>query len=87
MAVKPEMIFGLLTCFAGIIGVVGGAELARRLRPYYKTADPLVCGIGLLVSSPLLFVAIITSGFCTPVTWVSNISLYMLDLIFKTTRN
>lgn len=39
---------------AGIAGVALGSILSNRLKHYWATADPVICGIGLLLSSPLL---------------------------------
>jgi len=49
------LIFGVITCLAGFAGVIIGsiwAQLWRRTNPH---ADPLVCGIGVLVSVPFLY--------------------------------
>jgi hypothetical protein len=42
---------------SGLIGVPLGSIVAQRLRARYPTIDPLICAIGLLISSPLLFAA------------------------------
>lgn len=39
---------------AGIAGVALGSVLSHQLKAFWATADPLVCGIGLLISAPLL---------------------------------
>jgi hypothetical protein len=49
------MIFGGVTMLAGMIGVPMGALLSTWLRQKYPRADPLICGIGLVVSA--IFVA------------------------------
>jgi hypothetical protein len=40
---------------SGLIGVPLGSILAQRLRSQYPGVDPMICAIGLLISSPLLF--------------------------------
>lgn len=47
--------FGLITAISGIIGVPLGAIVATKLRTTSLRADPLICAVGLLVSTPLIF--------------------------------
>lgn len=47
---------------AGLIGVPLGSALAQKLRVYWQQGDPLICAIGLLISAPLLFFAMITAN-------------------------
>lgn len=47
---------------SGLIGVPLGSLLAQRLRSRYPTIDPMICAIGLLVSSPLLFGASVSAS-------------------------
>lgn len=47
---------------SGLIGVPLGSLLAQRLRSRYPSIDPMICAIGLLVSSPLLFGASISAS-------------------------
>jgi uncharacterized membrane protein YfcA len=49
--------FGIIAMVSGLVGVPLGSLLAQRLRPQYPRIDPMICAIGLLVSSPLLFAA------------------------------
>ncbi|XP_043910127.1 protein spinster homolog 3-like [Protopterus annectens] len=55
---KESLIFGALTVATGVIGVIAGAEIARR---YKKNphADPTICAIALLITAPSLFFAIV----------------------------
>ncbi|GAB1292674.1 Protein spinster homolog 1 [Apodemus speciosus] len=52
------LIFGLITCLTGVLGVGLGVEISRRLRRFNPRADPLVCAAGLLGSAPFLFLAL-----------------------------
>ena len=61
--------FGVLTLVSSLAGVVGGAWLAQKLRPRYATADPLVCGVGLLASAPPLLVCLSFSRGPAAVTY------------------
>lgn len=54
--------FGLIGMASGSIGVPLGSALAQKLRHYSQQADPLICAIGLLISVPLLFFAMITAN-------------------------
>jgi uncharacterized membrane protein len=66
-----SLIFGVVTCLAGFLGVGLGAESARRFRRSNPRADPLVCAFGLLACTPFLFFAIVMSKYNTIATWVS----------------
>lgn len=42
---------------AGILGVPLGSYLSQKVRPRLGSADPLICGGGLLLSAPLFLAA------------------------------
>uniref|UniRef100_A0A8C4NAZ5 SPNS lysolipid transporter 1, lysophospholipid n=2 Tax=Eptatretus burgeri TaxID=7764 RepID=A0A8C4NAZ5_EPTBU len=67
---RVSLIFGVLTCVSGVIGVGMGAEIARRLKLRNPRADPLVCAVGLLSSAPFLFLALTTAVYNTTLTYV-----------------
>ncbi|XP_078539677.1 protein spinster homolog 3-like [Lissotriton helveticus] len=56
-----SLIFGGLTVGTGILGVITGAEVARRYKKINPKADPLICALGMLTSSPCLFAAIVVA--------------------------
>ncbi|XP_069470831.1 protein spinster homolog 3 isoform X3 [Ambystoma mexicanum] len=56
-----NLIFGSLTVVTGILGVISGAEVARRYKKINPKADPLICAGGMLASSPCLFIAIVVA--------------------------
>ncbi|KYN05586.1 PREDICTED: protein spinster isoform X1 [Cyphomyrmex costatus] len=63
--VDPEDVaykFGLIGMASGLIGVPLGSAIAQKLRTYWQQADPLICAVGLLISAPLLFFAMITAN-------------------------
>ncbi|CAK9291866.1 unnamed protein product, partial [Gordionus sp. m RMFG-2023] len=70
--------FGLVTCLAGAIGLIGGSELARRLKHRVSDSnksriDPLVCGFALLIGSPILMIALYLAKFTAysyPASWL-----------------
>ncbi|MGH0161318.1 UNVERIFIED_CONTAM: hypothetical protein FKN15_062952 [Acipenser sinensis] len=70
---QESLIFGIITCVTGLLGVGSGVEISRRLRPSNPRSDPLVCAAGLLVSSPFLYLAIVTAQASTPATYVRDI--------------
>ena len=39
---------------AGLLGVPLGAYLSQRLKKNYPRVDPVICAMGLLISTPLL---------------------------------
>ncbi|EHH31540.1 protein spinster homolog 1 isoform X2 [Macaca nemestrina] len=55
---SDSLIFGLITCLTGVLGVGLGVEISRRLRHSNPRADPLVCAAGLLGSAPFLFLSL-----------------------------
>ncbi|KAG7188248.1 hypothetical protein KM043_016110 [Ampulex compressa] len=54
--------FGLIGMASGLIGVPLGSILAQKLRVYWPQVDPLICAVGLLISTPLLFFATVTAN-------------------------
>uniref|UniRef100_UPI00358FB28F protein spinster homolog 1 n=1 Tax=Myxine glutinosa TaxID=7769 RepID=UPI00358FB28F len=67
---RVSLIFGLLTCVSGFIGVGMGAEIARRFKQRSPHADPLICAVGLLSSAPFLFFALTTAVYNTTATYI-----------------
>ncbi|KAL7735945.1 hypothetical protein ACLKA6_002383 [Drosophila palustris] len=51
--------FGLVAMGAGLIGVPLGSFLAQRLRHRIENCDPYICAIGLFISAPMVFLALI----------------------------
>lgn len=67
-----SLIFGLITCLTGVLGVGLGVEISRRLRRYNPRADPLVCAAGLLGSAPFLFLSVACARGSIVATYVSS---------------
>ncbi|XP_030065293.1 protein spinster homolog 1 [Microcaecilia unicolor] len=65
-----SLIFGIITCVTGILGVGTGVEISKRYRKVNPRADPLVCAFGLLSSAPFLFFAVVSAEKNTIVTYV-----------------
>jgi MFS transporter, Spinster family, sphingosine-1-phosphate transporter len=65
-----SLIFGIITCAAGVTGVLIGTYSAGFLRKITPKADPLICGVGLIAGAPFLYMAIICSNHSTVATWV-----------------
>lgn len=57
--VQIPLVFGIITCFSGLFGVVASSVLAPKLRTLTKKADPIVCAMGSLISVPTLFILIL----------------------------
>lgn len=68
----PSLIFGLITCLTGVLGVGLGVEFSRRLRRSNPRADPLVCAAGLLGSAPFLFLSLTCARGSIVATYVSS---------------
>lgn len=49
-----SLIFGAITIVSGIIGVPLGSILSQRLKKNYPKCDPIICGMGLFLSFPLI---------------------------------
>ncbi len=50
--------FGLLVSVGGLIGLTTGSALSYKLRDRIPWVDPVICGCGLLISTPFIFPAI-----------------------------
>ncbi len=66
--ISVPLIFGAETVIAGILGVLVGSFLGQRLRRDYPTADPLVCGVGLLLSAPFMVGTLILASGPSAIT-------------------
>ncbi|XP_051949765.1 protein spinster homolog 3-like [Xyrauchen texanus] len=62
-------IFGAITVVTGIVGVFLGTGISKKLRDRVPNADPLICAVGMLSSSPCFFIAIILASTSIPATY------------------
>ncbi|XP_069508278.1 protein spinster homolog 1 isoform X2 [Ambystoma mexicanum] len=65
-----SLIFGIITVVTGLLGVGAGVEISKWYRKRNPRSDPLVCAVGLLGSSPFLFLAVACAGNSTIATYV-----------------
>ncbi|XP_067884439.1 protein spinster homolog 1-like [Heterodontus francisci] len=65
-----SLLFGIITCITGFLGVGAGVEISKRYRKVNPRADPLVCACGLLGSAPFLYLAVVTAEASTVATYV-----------------
>ncbi|NWI87754.1 SPNS3 protein, partial [Pitta sordida] len=56
-----SLIFGGITIGTGILGVIAGAEAARRLRKIHSKADPLICATSMFTSALFLYAALMVA--------------------------
>ena len=49
-----ELIFGIVTMMSGIVGVPLGMVLSTNLKDKYPRADPLICAVGVVLSTVFL---------------------------------
>uniref|UniRef100_A0A663MPM1 Sphingolipid transporter 3 (putative) n=1 Tax=Athene cunicularia TaxID=194338 RepID=A0A663MPM1_ATHCN len=56
-----SLIFGGITIGTGILGVITGAEAARRLRKINNKADPLICATSMFISALCLYIALMVA--------------------------
>ncbi|CAH2316130.1 spinster homolog 1 [Pelobates cultripes] len=54
-----SLIFGVITCVTGIVGVIAGVEISKRCRKKNPRSDALVCGFSLLCAQPFLYVSLV----------------------------
>lgn len=52
---RVSLLFGVITVITGLLGVIVGSIMGKKLRVKYPTADPDICGWGVLISAPILF--------------------------------
>ena len=65
------MIFGVVTCLSGIVGVSTSSMLAPKLRSIRANADQMICAIGSLIAVPALFASVlITRDASQAVFWI-----------------
>ncbi|KAL3273736.1 hypothetical protein HHI36_015165 [Cryptolaemus montrouzieri] len=71
--------FGGITIAAGLVGLTLGGYLSQNLRVTYHRADPLICGMGLVVSSPLLlgctYAATSNTAACYTLLFLGQVAL------------
>ncbi|XP_070586428.1 protein spinster homolog 1-like [Erythrolamprus reginae] len=67
---SDSLIFGIITCVTGVLGVTAGVEISRRWHRTNPRADPLVCAIGLIGSAPFLFLAVVFAQQSIVATYV-----------------
>ncbi|XP_054857808.1 protein spinster homolog 3 [Eublepharis macularius] len=65
-----SLIFGGMTVAVGILGVVIGAEAARRYKKINAQADPIICAVGMIASAPCLYLAIMLAQESLVVTYI-----------------
>ncbi|XP_069741088.1 protein spinster homolog 1-like isoform X2 [Narcine bancroftii] len=62
VSAKDSMIFGAITCVAGILAIGIGAVTSKNLRKKNPQADPLICAVGLLIAAPFLLSVILAAN-------------------------
>ena len=68
---RVSLIVGVITFFAGLTGVLAGAEISRKLKVHHSNAEALVCAYGILFGSPLLFGTLFLADRSVDASWVS----------------
>nr|XP_012634641.1 protein spinster homolog 3 isoform X1 [Microcebus murinus] len=67
---RDSLIFGAMTIVTGIIGVIVGAEAARRYKKVNPRAEPLICASSLLATAPCLYLALVLAPTTLPASYV-----------------
>ena len=80
---NPEKIafaFGVVTMLSGIIGVPLGSFSSLFLRPKEPRADPLICGLGLALSSVFMCIAIFA---CNHAFFLAFILIFLGEIMLN----
>ncbi|XP_019880843.2 protein spinster isoform X2 [Aethina tumida] len=79
---KSSYQFGIVCMISGIIGVPLGSAIAQRYRPTIEKIDAYLCAMGVLVSGPLVYFALITARYSTALCYffifVGQLSLNLI---------
>ena len=75
---RAALIFGLITCVAGIVGVIIGSASSQYFRRGNARADPLICAIGVLGSVPLVYAGVVIADENLTWSWV-RLKVYVLN--------
>lgn len=71
--------FGIVAMMSGLVGVPLGSGLAQYFRRKHENSDPIICAWGLLISAPLVYVALLlarfSDGWCFFVIFLAEVSL------------
>lgn len=67
---KASLIFGAITCIAGIVGVLCGSVASQYLRKSNPRADPLICAFGVLACVPLLYAGCVIADRQIELSWI-----------------
>jgi hypothetical protein len=62
---------GIITVITGLLGVIIGAVMGAKLRPKFPTADPLICGFGVLAAVPLIYLMMLLARGPTGPTYAT----------------
>ncbi|CAG2106569.1 unnamed protein product [Medioppia subpectinata] len=63
------LIFGIIACVGGIIGVFMGMSGSQYYRQRNPRADPLVCAVGVLTSVPFCFLTLVLAAKSPAFSW------------------
>ncbi|KAB5522466.1 hypothetical protein PHYPO_G00159840 [Pangasianodon hypophthalmus] len=66
---SDSFVFGAITVVTGIVGVFVGSLISKKLKDRVANADPLICAVGMLSSSPCLFIAMVLASISIPATY------------------
>ena len=71
--------FGIVMTIAGLIGVPAGSYVSQAIRHRVPNADPIVSGVSLLASVPVLYAGFLVArhslGWCLALTFVAGLLL------------
>lgn len=71
-----SLVFGIITCAAGLVGVVIGSTVSKSCAKHLEDpesvmqANPLICAAGVLLSTPLMFFSLVYTVSSMNLGWV-----------------
>lgn len=76
-----EVKFGAITLLTGLIGVPIGSKLSRLFRSEIPCIDTIICGWAVLISTPIMAIAILTSSIRA---WETFYYIFFAELVLNT---
>lgn len=68
---RVTLVFGVITCFGGICGVVLGSLISQYYRRFDPRADPLICAYSMIAAVPLVYFACLYASSNVGLSYVS----------------
>lgn len=77
---RVTLVFGVITCFGGICGVVLGSLSSQYYRRIDARADPLICAYSMIAAVPLVYFACLYASSNVGLSYVSIANIVMREI-------